>query len=216
MKNFINYLISKLTLSEQKIGKEIGTRELGEKYCFLVLDRTKQIFNEHQVMEDLGIIKTNDSVREMHILNMFSIFNCIKYLRLSNDIKDSIINYIIDSYMDLLARYTREKGIDEETLLKEVESLKELIIERSKQYSEILKKYKTEALKNDKTGGNSKELEIGNDLIKVLNNITSHEYNDKNPFPSLYFFSLFMELIMDKYINDTINSDVHKYEIKKK
>ena len=149
----------------------------------------------------------NDSVREIHILYMFSIFNCIRYQHLGKDIKNSIIDYIIDSYIDFLVLYTREKGIDEETLFMEAESLKKLIIKRFTQYTEILKKYETEALKNDSTGGSCKEFEIGNDLIKVLNNITSHEYDDEDVYQSVYFLSFFVRLITDKHINDLINSD---------
>ena len=58
--NFTSYLTKKLSLAEQKKGKEIGTKELGEKYFFLVLDKTKQFFDDHQLIKNLGIDKTNE------------------------------------------------------------------------------------------------------------------------------------------------------------
>ena len=215
LRRLIKVLINQIDLSEGQRGKEIGTKELGRKYYSLVLDRAKQFFNDYQLMKALGINKTNDSVTEIQILNMFSIFNCIRSTRLGGDIRDSIIHYIIDSYMDYLIEYTPDKGIDEEILLREAESLKILIATRFTQYSEISKKYETTVLKEDGTNDSYVELEIGNDLIKVLNNITSHEYDEKNVFPGLYFLSFFMEVIMDKHITETINSDVDKYDIKK-
>ena len=195
--------------------KKIRTKELGEKYCLLVLDRTKKILEDDQLMKDLGISRTNDSVREIHIINMFSIFNCIKSVRLDNDIIDSIVYYIIDSYVDFLIEHAQNNGIDEEQLLPATEDLRKLITKRFNQYYQILKKYETHIQKNDNPDNAYVALDIANDLVKIMNNITFHKYDEDNLFNNIHYFSFFMEVIMDKDINDTINSDVDEYEIYK-
>lgn len=211
MKKFINSLINKISFFEQEQRADIGTKEFGEKYCFLIFDKTKQYFDNHQLMENLGIKKSNDSVSEIHILLMFSIFNCIKGLRFNSDMKNLIMDSILNTYTDFLIQYTKAKGIDEEILFDDSDRLVKLIFKRFGQYNEIFKRYTIEASKNDSTGGDCGELERGNDLIKILNHITSHRCDDKNPFPSIYFFSFFMNLMMDEQIRNSMNSDVNSY-----
>jgi len=211
--NLSIYLANKLASQAEKKGKTIDTRELGEKYCFLVFDKTSEFFNDEQLMKDLGIDKTNDSVSEITILNMFSVACCImKYGRLGSDIRHSIIDNIIDPYVEFLFQHSQEKGVDEDALLKAVDKFHELIASRFAQYNEILNNYGVSVIKNGETNG-IEGIDAGDALINVLQNITCHKHDGRDVFASLYFFNYFIHLIMDEHINDTIKSDFDKYDI---
>ena len=208
MKSFFNSLINKLSLLEQKQTTNLGTKEFGERSCFLIFEKTQQYFDNHELMETLGITESNVAVREIHILIMFSIFNCVKDLHVNGDIKNLIMDSILDAYTDFLVQHTKTKGIDEELLFKEADKLVKLIFKRFGQYTEILKKYSIDVLRNDSTDGSCNELERGCDLMQVLDHITSHECDDENAFPSIYFFNFFINLTMDEQIRNAINSDL--------
>lgn len=207
--------LQKLNEIIQKNKKVIGTRELGEKYFKrFVFMKTKRLFYQNEFIENLRILKNMDSERELYILNIFSIVNHIGRTSLRTDIKDSIINNTVNSYLNFLIEDANKNGIDEEIKLSEIEKTEALIPKRIKQYSAILKKYETSVLKKDKTDDNLIEIEIGNDLIMLLGNITSYEYSEKDIFPAMSFFSFFMELMMNKLTEFDINMDVSFFNIK--
>lgn len=207
--------LQKLNEMIQKNTKEVGTRELGDRYFKLfVFLKTKRLFDQNEFIEDLRIHKSTDSERELNILNIFSVVHHIGRTSLGTDIKDSIINNTVNSYLNFLIEVANKDEIDEEIKLCEIEKTEALIPKRIKQYSAILKKYETSVLKKDKTDDNLIEIEIGNDLITLLGNITSYEYSEKDIFPAMRFFSFFMELMMDKFTESIINIDVSVFNIK--
>lgn len=209
-KEKIEYLteeINKLNLSNtsKKIG--IGARELGEKYFKLfVLGRTKDLFEKSELILKLQITKNTDSNRELNILSIFSVINHMGRTRLiSNDIKDSIINNLVNSYLNFIIEDENKNEID---------TTEALISQRIKQYSAILKKYEKSIFEKDKTEDKHTEFEIMNDIVTILGNLSSHAYSEKDISPRMYLFALFMELVMYKPIEDIINSDLDKYDIK--
>ncbi|MDI6743544.1 MAG: hypothetical protein QMD11_12490, partial [Smithella sp.] len=144
----------------------------------------------------------------------FSIINQIGRTSIKNDMKDSIINHVVNSYLDFIIKAANKNNIDEEVKLNEINKTEALIPKRVRQYASMLEKYEASIFKNDSTKDNRTEIEIMDDLVKILGHIISRRDSERDIFLGMSLFSLFMTLTSDNFMEETINKDLSIYDVK--
>ena len=122
---------------------------------------------------------------------------------------------MIDNYLSHIVTCLKKKGINiTDNLLKMIYNgqNRELKI-RMDQYSELLKKYNQRMKTEQESDDISPEIDMGNEIVKILSDITSHKYDENDNSLSISYYSFFMDIYYDENIDKTINSDIDNHEI---
>jgi hypothetical protein len=198
----------------QKPNKNlIGTAELGEKYCAFIVKKSVQFFNDAGLANNLKIEKSKDAIKEIFILNIFSLYKNIFNSRLENNIKTSIVDYTINSYLNYIIQNPRVNLLNERAVEGEIDNISKLIKVRFSQYEEIFKIIDSLFLNNDVPETNE-VIKIGNELFNILKYITSQKADTDDIFFSLNYVEYFMDSLRDEKILEIIKSDIDHYQIK--
>lgn len=182
--------------------KEVKVTDLGEMYSLLILELTKRMFDDTILMKDLGIKKTNDSVKELHILNYYLIVRSIVDSLIDDNLKKSLISRVFDKYIGLVIDYhTEVKKMDDQSMFQEIMKFENLIKDRLHGYDEVYHKLMVRDV--------SSNLEGGRIFIETLKNILPPK-NTENVFdvlPFVFFFFNSLD-ITSRMMN------IHSYRIR--
>jgi hypothetical protein len=185
------------------LKEEIKLVDLGKRYSILILELTSRMFENTTMMGELGIHKTNDSVKELHILNYYFIVKSIISKRLEKEIKKALISCIMGSYIDYLLVCHRDiKHEKEEVVYSELGDLQSLIQDRLKTYDTVYKLLLAE--NND-----SSMIEGGEILLTTLRGILNPNMQANNVFHLMPLIMMFI----DYHIEASKFIDIHKYKI---
>ena len=184
-----------------KLKKEVKVTELGNTYSLLILELTKIMFDNTKMMNELGIKKSNESVKELHILNYYFIMRSIIDSFIDDNLKTSLISRVLDRYIGLVIDYHRDvKKMDEQSLFREMTEFKHLIYNRINSYDKVFHKLMVNDIPSN--------LEGGRILINTLEKILPQK-NIENVFDILPFHTFFSHSL--DITRQTMN--IHNYRI---